>query len=124
MPPPLRRRKVSAGWRISGTRPSAWDKLNAVCMWAIRKVIFTTCLRWRSSWGRTFWFAPGPTVWPMADRKPWRKRFDKLRAGGLYRISLRDQQGQVSEVVLEIRYRRLRIQSPQGKKKRYPALTV
>ena len=43
---------------------------------------------------------------------------------GLYRISLRDQQGQVSEVVLEIRYRRLRIQSPQGKKKRYPALTV
>ena len=43
---------------------------------------------------------------------------------GLYRIRLRDQQGEVSEVVLEIRYRRLRIQSPQGKKKRYPALTV
>src|SRR5205807_7050736 len=45
-------------------------------------------------------------------------------APGIYRIRLRDQQGEVSEVVLEIRYRRLRIQSPQGKKKRYPALTV
>ena len=43
---------------------------------------------------------------------------------GLYRITIRDQQGMVAEVALEIRYRRLQIQSPKGKKRRYPALMV
>ena len=43
---------------------------------------------------------------------------------GLYRIAIRTQQGEVAEVVLEIRYRRLRIHSPKGKRKRYPELLV
>lgn len=43
---------------------------------------------------------------------------------GLYRISLRNERGEVSEVVLEIRYQRLSIESPRGKKKRYPGLVV
>jgi len=43
---------------------------------------------------------------------------------GFYRVSVRDRQGEPSVAVLEIRYRRLQIQSPKGKKKRYPELTV
>ena len=43
---------------------------------------------------------------------------------GLYRIALRNQQGELSEVMLEIRYRRMHIQSPRGKQRRYPGLVV
>ncbi len=43
---------------------------------------------------------------------------------GLYRIRVRDKRGQLSEAVLEIRYCRLHLQSPQGKKRRYPNLVV
>jgi hypothetical protein len=39
---------------------------------------------------------------------------------GLYRIAVRNRKGEESEAVLEIRYRRIRIQSAKGKKKRYP----
>jgi hypothetical protein len=39
---------------------------------------------------------------------------------GLYRIAVRNRKGEESEAVLEIRYRRMRIQTPKGKKKRYP----
>lgn len=52
------------------------------------------------------------------------KKMQQAPCRGLYQIQLRNQKGEVSEVVLEIRYRRLRIQAPKGKKKRYPALTV
>jgi len=43
---------------------------------------------------------------------------------GLYRIVVRNRKGEESEAVLEIRYQRMRIQTPKGKKKRYPELTV
>jgi hypothetical protein len=43
---------------------------------------------------------------------------------GLYRIAMRNRKGEQSEAVLEIRYRRLRIQTAKGKKKRYPEQTV
>jgi hypothetical protein len=43
---------------------------------------------------------------------------------GLYRIAVRNRKGEQSEAVLEIRYRRLRIQTAKGKKKRYPEQTV
>lgn len=43
---------------------------------------------------------------------------------GLYRIAVRNRKGEESEAVLEIRYRRLRIQTAQAKKKRYPEMTV
>ena len=43
---------------------------------------------------------------------------------GLYRIAVRNRKGEESEAVLEIRYRRIRIQTPKGKKKRYPEQTV
>jgi hypothetical protein len=39
---------------------------------------------------------------------------------GLYRIGVRNRKGEPSEAVLEVRYRRLRLQTPKGKKKRYP----
>ena len=39
---------------------------------------------------------------------------------GFYRIVVRNRKGEESEAVLEIRYRRLRIQTAKGKKKRYP----
>lgn len=41
---------------------------------------------------------------------------------GLYRIAVRNRRGEESEAVLEIRYRRVRLQTPKGKKKRYPEL--
>lgn len=43
---------------------------------------------------------------------------------GLYRIQVPNQKGEQAEAVLEIRYRRLQIQTPKGKKKRYPEMTV
>lgn len=43
---------------------------------------------------------------------------------GLYRITVRDQQGKLSEVELEIRYHRFSIQAPHGKKGNCPGLTV
>jgi len=43
---------------------------------------------------------------------------------GLHRIEVRDSNGDSSEAVLEIRYRRLRVLPPIGKQKRYPALTL
>jgi hypothetical protein len=39
---------------------------------------------------------------------------------GLYRIAAHNRKGEESEAVLEIRYRRMRFQTPKGKKKRYP----
>ena len=38
---------------------------------------------------------------------------------GLYRIAVRNRKGEQSEAVLEIRYRRIRLQTPKGKTKRY-----
>lgn len=43
---------------------------------------------------------------------------------GLYRIVVRNRQGEASEAVLEIRYRQMRLQTPKGKKQRYPDLMV
>jgi hypothetical protein len=40
---------------------------------------------------------------------------------GLYRIAVRNRKGEETEAVLEIRYRRMRLQTPKGKKKRYLA---
>jgi hypothetical protein len=39
---------------------------------------------------------------------------------GLYRIAVRNRKGEESEAILEIRYRRMCLQTPKGKKKRYP----
>jgi len=39
---------------------------------------------------------------------------------GLYRIAVRNRRGEESEAILEIRYRRICLKTPKGKKKRYP----
>jgi hypothetical protein len=43
---------------------------------------------------------------------------------GLYRVVVRNRKGEESEAILEIRYRRLRIQTARAKKKRYPEMKV
>ncbi len=43
---------------------------------------------------------------------------------GLHRLEVRDKKGQVSTVVLELKYHRLRILPPVGKRRRYQALTL
>jgi hypothetical protein len=43
---------------------------------------------------------------------------------GFYRIRVRNRKGEESEAVLEIRYRRMCLQTPKGKKERYPQQTV
>ncbi len=43
---------------------------------------------------------------------------------GTYRVSVRDKQGKVSRVVLEIRYQPFRLLPPRGRKRRYPALGI
>jgi hypothetical protein len=48
----------------------------------------------------------------------------EVRVQGLHRIQVRDKQGEVSEAVLEIRYRRIRVLPPIGKQKQYPALDL
>lgn len=48
----------------------------------------------------------------------------KVAVKGLHRINVRDNNGDPDEAVLEIRYRKIRVQPPIGKQKRYPALTL
>jgi hypothetical protein len=48
----------------------------------------------------------------------------EVRVKGLHRIEVRDKKGNVSSAVLELRYRRLRILPPEGKKMRYPELDL
>ena len=58
----------------------------------------------------------GPeTITEAVERTPRR---------GLYRVAVRNRQGEKSEAILEIRYRHLRIQTARAKKKRYPEMTV
>jgi hypothetical protein len=49
---------------------------------------------------------------------------DEVRVKGLHRIEVRDKKGNVSEAVLELRYRKLRLLPPAGKKNRYPELDL
>jgi hypothetical protein len=46
------------------------------------------------------------------------------RVRGLHRIEVRDKKGDVSDVTLEIKYRRIRVRPPIGKQNRYPDLTL
>jgi Transposase DNA-binding len=48
----------------------------------------------------------------------------QVRVKGLHRVSVKDRQGNWSEAILQIKYRRLRVRPPLGKQKRYPALTL
>jgi hypothetical protein len=48
----------------------------------------------------------------------------KVAVNGLHRIDVRDNNGDPDEAVLEIRYRKICVQPPIGKQKRYPALTL
>lgn len=43
---------------------------------------------------------------------------------GLHRVDVRDNNGDLDEAILEIRYHRIRVLPPIGKQKRYPALTL
>jgi hypothetical protein len=49
-------------------------------------------------------------------------REEKIK--GLHRIDVRNKKGDVSQAVLELRYRRIRVLPPIGKQKLYPALTL
>jgi len=49
---------------------------------------------------------------------------DETAVKGLHRVEVRDSNGDPDEAVLEIRYRKIRVLSPIGKQKRYPALTL
>lgn len=48
----------------------------------------------------------------------------EVEVKGLHRVEVRDNNGDLDEAILEIRYRRLRVLPPIGKQKRYPALTL
>jgi hypothetical protein len=49
---------------------------------------------------------------------------EKVALKGQHRIVVRDSNGDPDEAVLEIRYRKIRVQPPIGKQRRYPALTL
>lgn len=49
---------------------------------------------------------------------------DEVRCKGLHRVQVRDRQGKLSEAVLELKYRRIRVRPPIGKQRRYPDLTL
>jgi hypothetical protein len=49
---------------------------------------------------------------------------DNVVVKGLHRIEVRDNRGDATEAVLEIKYRRIRVLPPIGKQKRYPALIL
>src|SRR4030081_1218698 len=48
----------------------------------------------------------------------------EVRVQGLHRVEVRNKKGDVSEAVLELRYRRIRVLPPIAKQKLYPALTL
>lgn len=52
------------------------------------------------------------------------EEMNAVQLKGLHRIEVRDKKGNVSEAILEIRYRRIRVLPPIGKQKRYPQLTL
>ena len=43
---------------------------------------------------------------------------------GLHDVELRDDKGEITKVALEVRYKRIRVNPPIGKQKRYPALSL
>ena len=45
---------------------------------------------------------------------------DEVWLKGLHRVQTSDQKGNVADVVLEIRYRRIKVLPPIGKQSRYP----
>jgi hypothetical protein len=49
---------------------------------------------------------------------------DEVETKGLHRIEVRDNNGDLAEAVLELKYRRVHVLPPIGKQKRYPALTL
>lgn len=49
---------------------------------------------------------------------------DEVAIKGLHRIDVRDEKGNLDKVVLEIRYRTIRVLPPIGKQKQYPALSL
>ena len=48
----------------------------------------------------------------------------EVRVQGLHRIQVRNNKGEISEAILEIRYRRIRVLPPIGKQKQYPELEL
>jgi len=48
----------------------------------------------------------------------------EVRVRGLHRVEFRDARGETCKALLEIRYRRIRVLPPIGKRKKYPALTL
>ncbi len=48
----------------------------------------------------------------------------EAKVQGLHRVDVRNKKGDVSQAVLELRYRRIRVLPPIGKQKLYPALTL
>jgi len=48
----------------------------------------------------------------------------EVRVKGLHRVEIRDKKGSLSEAVLELRYRRIRILAPIAKQKLYPPLML
>jgi hypothetical protein len=48
----------------------------------------------------------------------------EVRVQGLHRVEVRNKKGEVSEAVLELRYRRIRVLPPIGKQKLYPELNL
>lgn len=47
---------------------------------------------------------------------------NEVRVKGLHRVELRDKKGNISEALLEIRYKRIKVLPPIGKQKKYPEL--
>lgn len=46
----------------------------------------------------------------------------EVRIKGLHRVELRDKKGNISEALLEIKYKRIKVLPPIGKQKKYPGL--
>ena len=52
------------------------------------------------------------------------QEMDEVPVKGLHRVQTSDQKGNVVDAVMEIRYRRIKVLPPIGKRSRYPALTL
>jgi hypothetical protein len=49
---------------------------------------------------------------------------DEVNVKGLHRVEVKDKKGNLSEALLEIKYKRIKVLPPIGKKKKYPELSL
>ena len=120
---PIERKKAIAGWKPEAVHGAAWPaarmvhindresdiyKLSCTPQHADTNFLLRTCVDRLAGGGD----------YTIADE------IREVPVQGLHRVEVRNKKGEISEAVLELRYRRIRVLPPIGKQKLYPELML